>query len=422
MRRIAFLLLLFSSATFCPAQLTLQQCQREARANYPTIKQYALLQKLTAYSVSNAKKLYLPQIAFSAQGTYQSDVPEFPDLFKGNGVSMEGLHKEQYKATLSVEQSIWDGGHSRRLQKSAKAKGKVRESQLDVALYSIRNKVNDLFFSVLLLRENFKQKQQTLELLKANKKVVRSRIQEGTVLPNEENLLEVEILSLQQQLIQIEATKKGYLSMLSQFIGKKIDTKETLVCPEMIATSTQIHRPELRLFQHQKELLNEEKKQFSSQLSPIIKAFGAGFYGYPSYNFFADMLQKKNRFNYQVGIKLQWNLSAFYTHKNKLKGLKRQAEIIDTKKDQFLFQTSLASTRQKEQIEKMKRLMINDDRILQLRTSIRENAVYKLANGVILVNDLLREVTAEEQARLKKIEHQISLLHYIYTLKNITNE
>ena len=48
------------------AQLQLSACQEKARANYPLIRQLALIEKTAEYNISNANKGYLPQLSVTA--------------------------------------------------------------------------------------------------------------------------------------------------------------------------------------------------------------------------------------------------------------------------------------------------------------------------------------------------------------------
>jgi hypothetical protein len=45
----------------------------------------------------------------------------------------------------------------------------------------------------------------------------------------------------------------------------------------------------------------------------------------------------------------------------------------------------------------------------------------KVANGTMSVTDLIREITAENQAMVNKSLHQVQLMQAVYNLKNTTN-
>ena len=112
-------LLIFAGimATFSAnAQLTLDECHKMARANYPEIKQYDLIGQTRDFTIENIRKAYLPQVTVSAQATLQSAVPTYPAALKtmmtAQGMSMTGMNKDQYKVQVEASQLIWDGGKS----------------------------------------------------------------------------------------------------------------------------------------------------------------------------------------------------------------------------------------------------------------------------------------------------------------------
>jgi outer membrane protein TolC len=50
--------------------LSIETCQEKAKANYPLVKQYGLIEQTSKYNIENANKGYLPQLTLSAKATY----------------------------------------------------------------------------------------------------------------------------------------------------------------------------------------------------------------------------------------------------------------------------------------------------------------------------------------------------------------
>lgn len=140
-----FLLLLFVSGI--NAQITLEECQRKTQENYPLVHQYGLVEKTKEYNLENAAKGYLPQFALSAKASYQSDVTELP--VKIPGVELKRLPKDQYQVMLELQQKIWDGGGIRMQKKQTIAEADVEKEKLNVDMYSLNSRVNDLYFGIL---------------------------------------------------------------------------------------------------------------------------------------------------------------------------------------------------------------------------------------------------------------------------------
>ena len=109
MKRLLFVLLVWPLLAHGQ---TLEECQQAAEQNYPLIRQYGLIEKMTELEVDNLDKGWLPQVSATAQGSYQSDVMSWPDqmqtMMKGMGVDLVGLKKDQYRVGIDVQQTVLD--------------------------------------------------------------------------------------------------------------------------------------------------------------------------------------------------------------------------------------------------------------------------------------------------------------------------
>lgn len=211
--------------------------------------------------------------------------------------------------------------------------------------------------------------------------------------------------------------------ILSIFVGRQIDVNEVFEKPQIEAVDIdKVNRPELKLLDAQLSQLDAQKSAVGATVTPKFGAFAQGFTGNPGLNMFNDMIYNRWSFNYIVGLKMQWNIGGFYTKRNSLGKIEAAQKIVESNRRVFLFNNSLATTSQKIAIEKMERVMADDNEIIALRSSIRESGEAKLKNGVIDVNDLLKDITTESQAKVAKAAHEIELLKNIYDLKNSVNE
>ena len=257
MKRIILSILFagFSASVF--AQMTLETCQELAREHYPEVKQYDLIRLTEQYDLSNAARAWLPQLSLSAQATWQNEVPEFPEALSGMlsraGVTIPGLKKDQYKVGLELNQTIWDGGKSNADKRLARTEAAEQRAMTDVDLYTLKKRVNELYFGILLLEEKLSQTYRTIALLESNLDKMRSLVTNGTALASDADAVEAELLTARQQATQIEASRTSYRKMLELFIGEPL--QENLLRPEFeeMAT-TELTRPEYGLFrQHDVE-------------------------------------------------------------------------------------------------------------------------------------------------------------------------
>jgi len=410
------------------AQFTLDRCQELARENYPLIKQHGLIAQSTEYSVANAQKAYLPQASFSAQATYQSDVAAFPkkmtDMYEQIGINMKGLNKDQYRVTLDVNQTIWDGGLTRAQKESSKAEGNVSAQSVETELYTLRERINMLYFGILILNEQLRQNNLLQNLLQSNYNTVDAYVKNGVAMPGDLQAIKAEQLTVSQQRIQIESAAKAYRTLLSVMTGQAIDDAATFEKPaatgNILATLSN-NRPELRLFEMQSEQLAIRKHSVVASTMPRLGVFAQGFYGNPGLNLFKDMTEDKWTWNYIAGLRLQWNFGSYYTKKGDIAKLSLAQQQIDNRRETFLFNTGLQGIQQQQAIEKMRKMMIDDDEIILLRMSIRQSSEAKFANGTITVSELLKDITTESQALLSKALHELEWLQNIYELREIMN-
>ena len=415
---LSFIIVHFS---FCMAQ-SLEECQRAAEENYPLIRQYDLIEKTTDLTVANIGKGWLPQVAASAQATWQSDVVSFPKqmqaVYQQMGLNMKGLSKDQYRVGVDINQTVYDGGMISSQKQVAREQGKVQAAQNEVSLYNVRKRVNEMYFSLLLLDEQIKLNNDLQELLAGSEKKLTSMVKNGIAAENDLKNVKAERLNAVQQKTNLEAQRRMLRDMLSTFCGLEV---KQLQKPPMEEPGGVNKRPELRLFDSQLSLANAQEKVLDAALLPKLSLFAQGYYGYPGYNMFEDMVSRDWSLNGMIGARLAWNIGALYTRKNDKVKLQLQRDLTESNRDVFLFNNRLEQIQQNENIARCKRLMAEDDEIISLRTAVRRAAESRLSHGIIDVNDLLREINQENAAKVQQSMHEIELLRQIYDNKFTTN-
>lgn len=418
---ISLALIILSSGSWAQ---TLEECQQAAEKNYPLIKQYGLIAKTTQLTVKNIQKGWLPQVTASAQATYQSAVTAWPEsmqtMYQQMGLNMKGLRKDQYKIGVDLQQTIYDGGAISCQRNIAQQEGKVEEAQTETNLYQVRRRVNEMYFSLLLLNEQIQLNEDVKALLQSSEKKLSAMVKGGTAATSDLDNVRAERLSVEQQNENLKQQKLMLQRMLSVFCGLEVnDTQKP--APIQIASSVN-NRPEMRLYNSQLELTEAKEKALETQLRPKLGLFAQGFYGYPGLNMFEDMMNRKWSLNGIVGIKLSWNVSAFYTHKNDKARLSAQREMIENAREVFLFNNKLEEIQQNENINRYQTMMKSDDEIIVLRTNVRKAAESKLTHGIIDVISLLREINNENAAKTQQSIHEIDMLKEMYNLKYTNNE
>ncbi|WP_240966281.1 TolC family protein [Pseudoflavitalea sp. G-6-1-2] len=386
--------------------LTLERAYQLAEQHYPLIRQRDLVNRTSALTIENIGKGYLPQLAINGQATYQSDVTSVP--VKIPGINVDQPNKDQYKITAELSQVLYDGGNISSQKQIQQISSLVEDQKVTVDLYKVKERINTLYLGTLLLDEQLKQ----TELLKRDIRIgidkVSAQVRNGTALRSNQQVLEAELLKTDQRSIELAANRKGLLDVLSLFLGKQLPENTTLQQPALNSTdiTETINRPELQLFSFQDSLYKVQESLIHAKNRPKASAFIQGGYGRPGLN----MLENKFDFFYIGGVRLNWNLGGLYTSKKEKQLLALNQQMVGVQKEVFLFNTNTQLKQQQAELNKWQKLIDTDQAIIDLREKVKTAANAQLENGVITANDFLREVNAEDQARLQLIAHKLQLL------------
>ena len=346
----SFSFLLYVAGAY--AQITLEECQRKTQDNYPLVHQYGLVEKTKEYNLENAAKGYLPQFALSAKASYQSDVTEIP--VKLPGVDLKGLPKDQYQVMLELQQKIWDGGGIRMQKKQTIAEAEVEKEKLNVDMYALNDRVNDLYFGILLLDEQIKQNTLLQDELERNYRQITAYVENGIANQADLDAVKVEQLNTKQKRIDLVSSRAAYLKMLSLLVGEALSPETVLEKPvpqSTVSAVSEIRRPELALFDAQGAGLQVQEKALNVRHLPQFGLFVQGAYGNPGLN----ML--KNEFSpyYMAGVRLSWNFGSLYTLKNDRRVIEKKRQQLDNNRDVFLFNTRLEMTQQDQAIHSLEK-------------------------------------------------------------------
>ena len=405
---------------------SLEECRHLARKHYPEIRQYDLIAQTEQYNLSNAARAWIPQVTLSGQATYQSATPTYPEAFntilQANGIEMAGISRDQYKIAVDVSQHIWDGGKSKADKAIAEAEAEEQRSRVDVSLYDLQSRVDNLYFGILLLDERKAQTEALIEVLASNLARLQIYYKNGVAMQADVDAVEAELLSARQTLGQVESSRASYRRMLEVFIGQPL-TSEHLERPAMRELQSRTSaRPELALFDAQESKLEAQRKAINASLMPRFSAFAQGYYGYPGLDMFKSMVSSDWTLNAIVGVRMSWNIGAFYTKRNNLEKLNAAQKQIAVQRDVFLFNTEMQTTQDDGEIARLRKAVEDDNRIVELRRRVRMAAESQLENGVIDATDLLRKINDETSATLARSTHEIELLQAIYRLKTTLNQ
>ena len=426
------LLAMVLSASLSTQAITLKESLQMTHDNYPAIRQYQLIEQTRDFTLENASKGWLPQVSASA-GAYA-----FTDPIKSNEqIARMGIDFKNYMANASVtiRQNLYDGGEIAAQKEVTSAQSEVQKHQLHVSMYGINERVQQIYFSILLLDEQIVLNELHQKDLSTSEKNIRSLIKGGIANQSDLDAILVECLKLKQQKDAIVVSRQAYLQMLGVFIGKELMVSEKLEKPSMesnvlrtpeettsdsssslfLAKNWGINRPELQYYDSQNLLIDARRKQLDTRLRPTLSLFGMGML----HSKVSDMI------NYGMlagGISLSWNIGALYTRKNDIRKLEVQRQMNDIQREVFLFNNRLQNEQEYGIIASLRKQIAQDTEIISLRESIRSKSDRKVQLGTESVNELVRDIIAVNLAKTQKAMHEIQLLQEIYKLKYINND
>ncbi|MDF2190086.1 TolC family protein [Paraflavitalea sp. CAU 1676] len=386
--------------------LTLEQAYDLSRENYPLIKQKNLVKQTADLTIDNLNKNYLPQVTVSGQASYQSQVTSIP--LRVPGFEIPTMSKDQYRVQAEATQLLYDGGTVGAQKNLQQVNALVEDQRAEVDLYKVKERINQFYLGILLLDEQLKQTELVKKDIQLGIKRVTAQVNNGTAFRSNQLVLEAELLKAEQRTIELRATRKGWLEVLSLFLNKPLPETTALQMPvtRTYIMAPGINRPELKLFTYQDSLFKTQNQVITARNRPKTSLFVQGGYARPA----LDMLKNDFSWYYIAGLRLNWSLGNLYTTKKERQLLNVNQRMVDVQKDLFLLNTNTQLKQQQSELNKLQQLMESDEQIIDIRSKVKEAANAQLENGVITANDYLREVNAEDQSRLSLIAHRLQWL------------
>lgn len=396
--------ILFSLGAAAQEPLSLEECYILAERAFPLSRQRVLLDEKSAYEQSDIKMIALPQLSLNGKATWQSEVIQIP--LKIPGTTINYPNKDQYQATLDLEQLIYNGNSIAKRSALKEAETLSEQQQVEITLYGLKNRVNQYFFNALLLQEQTDLLEAKHKQLEARMGEVASAVKFGTVLPSEKSVLQAEVLLTRQDIIRVKKDKETALSQLSALISTEIDSALCLQKPDLsVAQPKDSQRPELKFYDLKNEELTQRQKLLGIENYPRLSGFAQAGYGNPGLN----MLNNSFDDFYILGARLKWSFFDWGRTRDKKQALEIAKEMMATEKETFVLNNNIETQQALNEIDKYSALLEADQEILVLRQSIVVSSQSQLQNGSITASEYLTEFNKLYSAGINQKLHELQL-------------
>lgn len=403
----------FLSINFILAQeqINLYDCYKLAIDNYPQKQQIPLQKSISDIKIRNYYNGYLPEIQLFGQAQYQSDatkiavsLPAFPDL----KLKLPEMSLDQYKIGVNINQVIWDGGIIANQEDLEISQILIDSTKIEVDLYNIKQRVNDLFFGILIINKKIDICNNAINDLNNKYNNINSKVNNGVILQSNADILRAEIIKLEQTYLELKSNKTSFFDMLSILLNKKIDTNSVLVVPDSFSNVNKNNksRIEYSLFDYSKQGLQETKSLIQSKYYPKFSAFFQGVYGKPGLN----MFDQEFKAYYIVGLKASWNIWNWYQSNREEEIISLQQKLIDIQENTFTINLDVYLTKYLNDIDKLSILINKDNEIISLKESIVKQYSSQLENGVITSSEFLTEFNSKILSNINLEIHKLELI------------
>jgi len=420
MKRITFVLILLHQLVFGQSkEISLQDCYDKMLENYPLVNDITIYNQASELRIKNLNAEWLPKSELKAQATYQSeafaldiDLPIVVDLPEGS--------RDQYKATIDVNQMIYDWGRIKNSKNLEQCNLKINQQNNQVELNKMKEQINKFYYTILILQKNEELLSLMLSDIEQKQEVIESGVKNGVLLSSDLYALQAEKLKLEQSINQITNQRLSAIQVLSEITGMDLDSGIKLILNDYTVNgSNDLNRPEHLLFNYQNEQIDASAKTLSKQNMPLVFAFGQLGYGKPGLNMLNDEFDSF----YYVGVGLSWKFWDWKQNQRQREIMYLNKNLIESKRESFNKQLTIALDNEIANIENYQTALNSDIEIIKLREEITKSAFSKLENGVITSTQYITELSAETQAKINYETHKIQLIqsktNYLYIIGEI---
>lgn len=420
---IAGLILPMYGCTKTYRHYTLEELIHSAYQKYPYANRLTLMKEQNLESKKVINTQWLPHTSISIKGSGQSEISSvnIPKSIENKfGIDIDEGEKIQYQGELAVSQLIYDGGTGSIKKRINNLNNDTETCQIESQMLQIEDNIDNLFENILITKEQIKAvlfKKADLEL---RKKDIESAIKNGISLKTDLQEIEANIIQLNQQETELEMSQQQQYITLSSYTQETVDSNAVLdlPVPADITDRNYLARPDYQIFSLQLQNAEYKQKELNAEFIPKISLFANGYYGRPGLN----MMNYSNHCSGIIGVSMTWNIDALYKNSH-------QRNMINIDQEKTRNQQSIYEININRQIDNLNinmaknmKLTNSDDKIIKIRSNIKNIASIQLKNGTITLTDYLIKLNDEAQAIVNKSIHHIEYLMDGAKMKTLLNK
>ncbi len=391
--------------------LRLPALQDVAARRDPRARQLELYAAQADLRLRNIRAEQLPALTVVGQGQYQSDVTTIPFQLPG-GQAPVTPPNDTYDARLEAQQRLIDPtvGARRAVERAQLAESQAR---VRTAIYSLRENVNDAFFSAARLQLERGEVETSVTDLEAQLRVASDRVRLGSALPSEVATLQAELLLRRQSLAEIDANRRAALTVLSDLTGVRVGPEDILALPDAAAEVARARsavdqargRPEYEQYARTRELLQRQERAVSARDKPRLSAFARAGYGQPGLN----ALNTEFDTYWLAGVQMQWTPWRWGSTQREREVLAVQRQIVETEEAAFRDRIERSTAQDLATIDRLENAIATDDQIIVLRERIVRETLRRFQEGVVTSAEYVDRQTDVLNARLARASHRAEL-------------
>jgi outer membrane protein TolC len=123
------------------------------------------------------------------------------------GINIPTPSKDQYKVYIDLHQNIYDGGLTKAQKEVDAANLAADQQKLEVEMYSLNDRVNQLYFGIILMQKSHKVLELKKENISERLRVLESGLKNGMVQARNVETLRAEKILTDQQIEEVDAKR-----------------------------------------------------------------------------------------------------------------------------------------------------------------------------------------------------------------------